>query len=197
VVQRLILFPTTSSALSERCGKCLICFFAPEIERRKSAGLLPENFRLAKAQVMFHEGRPNETRLNDEVRISLIVKAPRAVQKGDIILASEIERIEHFELDSAESDAGHFTAVLLNDNWHLLFDFRRNKGKASVLVKRAEEFCATAEHALSQNFFGPYVDNLFSACELWQKLVLLPQRPKAAASRGKAPSIRELTAGVN
>jgi len=60
-------------------------FFTPEIERRKSASLLTEPFRVLKAQVMFFEGRPNEVRLNDEVRISLLVKAPRAVQRGDSI----------------------------------------------------------------------------------------------------------------
>jgi hypothetical protein len=33
-------------------------FFAPEIERRQVAGLLPNPFELQKAQVLFVEGRP-------------------------------------------------------------------------------------------------------------------------------------------
>jgi hypothetical protein len=159
-------------------------FFTPEIERRKAAGLLAEPFSLSKAQVMFLEGRPNEVRLNDEVKISLIVKLPRAVQKGDAIDGAEIEHIEGFELDSADRDAGHFTTVLMNGNWLLLFAFRRNKGKASILVKRAEEFCATAEHALSQNYFGPYVDNLFSACELLAKARLITAAAESSGIKG-------------
>jgi hypothetical protein len=159
-------------------------FFTPEIERRRAAGLLAEPFRVTKAQVLFLEGRPNEVRINDEVRISLIVKAPRALQRGDSIDGSEIEHIEGFELDSTDSDAGHFTAVFMNDNWLMVFDFRRNKGKASILVKSAEEFCATAEHALSQDFFGPYVDNLFSACELLAKARLITAAAESSGIKG-------------
>jgi HEPN domain-containing protein len=148
-------------------------YVEPEIERRRSGRLLTEPFILARAQVLFFEGRSPEVRLNDEVKIALLVRAPRAVQKGEAVSLSEIEHIEGSELDLADSDAGHFTAVLLNNNWLMFFDFRRNKRKASALVKRAEEFCAMAEHALSERFAGPWVDNLYSACELLAKARLI------------------------
>jgi hypothetical protein len=158
-------------------------FFAPEIERRQSAGLLPRPFEVQKAQVLFVEGRPPEVRLNDEVTIRLIIEASGAQQPGDVIGDGEIENIEAFELELADSDAGHFTILPWKGEWRMLFDFRKNKGKAANLVKRAEEFLTVSEHAFAQNLFGPYIDNLFSACELLAKARLIT----AAAV---APSIK-------
>jgi uncharacterized protein (UPF0332 family) len=148
-------------------------FFDPEIRRRQAAGLLPIPFTVHKAQVIFVEGQPPKVRLNDEVTISLIVRTPRAVQRGDTINESEIENIEGFELELADSNAGHFTILPFNGGWRMLFDFRRNKGTAANLVRRAEEFLNVAEHAFSQKLYAPYVDNLFSACELLAKAHLI------------------------
>jgi hypothetical protein len=158
-------------------------FFTPEIERRQAAGLLPDPFKLAKAQVLFVEGRPPEVRLNDEVTISLIVEASRTLQPGDVISHEEIGNIGAFELELADSDAGHFTILSWKDERLMLCDFRRNRGKAANLVKRAQEFLMVSEHAFAQKLFGPYIDNLFSACELLAKARLIT----AAAA---APSIK-------
>jgi hypothetical protein len=142
-------------------------FFAPEIERRQVAGLLPNPFELQKAQVLFVEGRPPEVRLNDEVTIRLIIEAPRAQQPGDVIDDGEIENIEAFELELADSDAGHFTILPWKGEWRMLFDFRKNKGKAAKLVKRAEEFLTVSEYAFAQKLFGPTCSVLASC---WPKL---------------------------
>jgi hypothetical protein len=93
---------------------------APEIERRQAAGLLPNPLELQKAQVLFVEGRPPEVRLNDEVTISLMVEAAGALQPGDAIGYKEIKNVVAFELELADSDAGHFTIVSWNDEWRML-----------------------------------------------------------------------------
>jgi hypothetical protein len=159
-------------------------FFDPEIERRQAAGLLPKPFELQKAQVLFVEGQPPHVRLNDEVTISLIIKAPRALQPGDVVNDGEIENIEAFELELVHSDAGHFTVLASKGGWRMLFDFRRNQGKAANLVKRAEEFLTVSEHAYAQELFGPYIDNLFSACELLAKARLITAAAEAHSIKG-------------
>jgi uncharacterized protein (UPF0332 family) len=143
-------------------------FVDPEAKRRGF------EFPIIKAQVLFFEDRPPEVRLNDEVKISLLIRAPRAVEKGEAVSVSEIEQhYEGSELDVTDADAGHFTAVAINGKWLMTFDFRPNKLTAAKLVKRAGEFCVSAEHALSQQHFGPAIDNLYSACELAAKARLI------------------------
>jgi hypothetical protein len=168
-------------------------FFTPEIERRQAAGLLPKPFELQKAQVLFVEGRPPEVRLNDEVTISLLVEVPRARQPGDAISHEEIKNIGAFELELADSDAGHFTILSWKAEWLILFDFRRNKGNAANLVKRAEEFLTVSEHAFAQKLFGPYIDNLFSACELLAKARLITTAGAATSDKSHG----SIKSGIN
>jgi hypothetical protein len=168
-------------------------FFTPEIERRQAAGLLPNPLELQKAQVLFMEGRPPEVRLNDEVTISLMVEAAGALQPGDAISYKEIKNIVAFELELADSDAGHFTILSWDDEWRMLFDFRRNKGNAANLVKRAEEFLTVSEYAFAQKLFGAYIDTLFSACELLAKARLIT----AAAVPPSIKTHPPIKAGIN
>jgi HEPN domain-containing protein len=168
-------------------------YVEPEIKRRQSSRSLPDQFSVVKAQVLFFEGKQPEVRLNDEVKISLVIKAARAIQAGEAISLSEIKHIEASELDLLDADAGQFTAIAFNDQWLIFFDFRQNKLKASNLVERAEQFCASAEHALGQEHFGPAIDNLFSACELAAKA-----RPIASAMvRSDAKSHGSIHSGIN
>jgi hypothetical protein len=76
-------------------------------------------------------------------------KAPRAILAGEAISPSEIQHIEVSELDLPDADARHFTAIVFNKQRLIFFDFRQNKLKASDLVERAEQFCASAKHAKS------------------------------------------------
>jgi uncharacterized protein (UPF0332 family) len=162
-------------------------YVEPEVKRR----LFPH--AVIKAQVVFFEGKSPEVRLNDEVKISLIVRAPRAIQKGEAISLSEIEQIETSELDVADADAGHFTAVAVKDKWLMTFDFRQNKLTAAKLVKKADEFCTIAEHALFQEHFGPAIDNLFSACELAARARLIT----SAMVRSDAKKHGTIHSGIN
>ncbi|MGJ4911091.1 HEPN domain-containing protein [Bradyrhizobium oligotrophicum] len=148
-------------------------YVEPELKRRQLIDSLPDPFTVVAAQVLFFEGRSPEVRLNDEVKISLAVKVPRELKEGEVIPLHEIQHIESAELDLADADAGHFTVMLFNNEWRMFFDFRRNKLTASNLIKRSEQFCDTAAYALSQSYFGPAIDNLFSACELVAKARLI------------------------
>jgi uncharacterized protein (UPF0332 family) len=169
-------------------------FVEPEVKRRQLTGSLPDPFTVVKAQVLFFEGRPPEVKLDKEIAFSVRAREPRAFHDDEPISLSEIEQyIDAIELDIGDADAGHFTAILLNDHWLMLFDFQRNKLKGANLVERSEQFCASAEDALARQHFGPAIENLFSACELAAKARLIT----SAAMNSEVKTHGTIRSGIN
>jgi hypothetical protein len=121
--------------------------------------LLPNPLELQKAQVLFVEGRPPEVRLNDEATISVMVEVEDALQPRDAIGYKEIKNIAAFELELAASDAGHFTIVSWNDEWRLLFDFRRNSLSPVSAVSIASN-CKFACSMIATTAAMPTLDNV-------------------------------------
>jgi hypothetical protein len=170
-------------------------FIGPEIDRRVAAGLLTTQFKLEKAQVIFDGDKSPQVRLNDEVRGSMLVKLSKPVEIGDPIGVADITEVDRWELDIAEADCGHFTVIRwADDNWQILSDFQKNKRKGADLVSLAEQFLGTAEFAFSKGFSGPYIDNLFSSCELLAKARLMTD---AAEAEDNIDSHRTIHSKIN
>jgi HEPN domain-containing protein len=148
-------------------------WFEPEIRRRQESGAAPKPFPLHAAQVILYaDTRPHQIRLNEEVQALGEMKLKDGVSKlkGEPVYLSEIEEIPSIRLpDSEDPNCGHFTLFLLGGRWYGSFDFRYNRGKAVEFLAAAEEFLATASHALSKGNNRAAVDNLFSAAELAAK----------------------------
>ena len=149
----------------------------PEIDRRRAARALPESFALHAAQLICSaDGEPNKVRLNDEVQaVALIRKKPGvAKEKGDTIYLDEIEGVETIVLPETEDpNCGHATLVRLGDTWHVVFDFRYNRGRSLELVGRARRFLDAARHANECAAWSVLAYNLFTAMELAAKAELL------------------------
>jgi HEPN domain-containing protein len=146
----------------------------PEIERRRAAGTVREDFALAAAQVIFDpEADEIEVRLNDEVKAAVLVEAKRDVAKGEEITADEIAAYKDIILTEDDPNAGHITIVPHQEHWGLAFDFRRNAAHIGAHVDRARQFLDTAAWARQEGKVGPFVDNLFSATELMAKGLLI------------------------
>lgn len=156
----------------------------PEIKRRQEVGLLPKDFTLRYAQVVFYPPPPPKTvvRLNEEVQMLLKVKPKDGVsiKLGAKISFDDVEDIESIRLPEKESDAAHITIVNTSKGWHLTFDARYNKSKVRRHLEAAKEFIASAKVACEKKYWGPFVDNAFSAAELLAKgdLMLLPAYKK-------------------
>jgi HEPN domain-containing protein len=157
-------------------------WFEPEIRRRQADHGAPAPFPLRAAQVLlFSDGRPRVVRLNEEVQAVAKVKLKEGVREqkgpGDPLLASEIEELQLTGLPASEDpNCGHFTIVLLQDQWCGAFDFRYNRGDAARLLEVSGEFLATAVEALAAGRRRAAVDNLFSAAELAAKayVIMMP-----------------------
>jgi HEPN domain-containing protein len=148
-------------------------WITPEVKRRAAAGQITLPINLRFAQVLFQPGEAPKVRLNKEVRGSMQVKPAKPFKAGDPVYSSDIEAIERFELEPSEADSGHFTVFRQNNQWVMVFDFQTNKGKATDLVRLAQDFLDTAKFAASNGKSGPFIDNLFSCCELLAKARLI------------------------
>jgi hypothetical protein len=158
-------------------------WFRPEIERRQTVGTLPAAFSLYMAQALFPSDGKLRVLLNDEVEGEGHLRAPRTIQKGEPLYASDLQFMERFELPDGLLDSGHFTIVRAGEGWHMFFNFLSGRAKANDMLVLAGEFLETALSAKNRGHGGPAVDNLFSACELVSKAELILHRNPAASSR--------------
>lgn len=145
----------------------------PEVERRQSLGLLPEDFRLRAAQVILNVGAAPEVRLDEEVRAKAKIKPARPIEAGDIVRAVDVDEYVAVELTDVDPDAGHVTVLRHQDGWSITFDFRYNAARVALVLDASREFLACAQFALAAGHERAATDNLFSAVELMAKADLL------------------------
>ena len=160
-------------------------WFTPELERRRAAGLIGDNFVLWIAQAIFPEEGENKIRLNEEVRGVMWVKAQRSIEKGEQVLLDDLADIRSFELEDDELNHGHFTVIRRGpeNGWMLAFNALAGRAKAGNFVRLASEFFETSIQAKNSARSGPCLDNLFSCCELLAKAELIMQRSQAVKSK--------------
>lgn len=157
-------------------------WITPEYERRKAEGKVSGNFRLMTAQVLFSDEGPPIVRFNEEVRGLIQARAARNIAKGDPVTTEDVADYVGMELLKEDRDYGHFTLIQHHEKWVMLFDFSRNKAHASDLVALASQFINVAEYCLKAKYLGPFLDNLFSACELLAKARLVTVILKKSSS---------------
>jgi hypothetical protein len=152
-------------------------FAIPEIRRRQTDKLLPDPFELKAFQIVFFaDDRKPEIRLNSEVKAKVEIKLKDGVSKqpGEIIYDSEVEGIEEFSLTEAEDpDIGHATIIRTGEKVFLAFDFIYNKGLSATHIAKGDQFLRTAESAYKNQDASAFIDNLFSAAELYARAILL------------------------
>jgi HEPN domain-containing protein len=149
----------------------------PEIEKRQNENLISKPFKLNAAQVIFFpDGRKPQILLNREIKAIANVKLRKGVkkEKGDLIYENEIEGIHSIRIpEDVDPDSGHITVIKLMDNWILSFDFIYNKEFSKKHIENGNQFLDLAKIALSKKYWGAFIDNLFSAAELFVKALLL------------------------
>jgi uncharacterized protein (UPF0332 family) len=171
--------PISKKPMCENTFKQIMdIWITPEIIRRQQSGSIPRPYDLRAAQVIFHvDGRPNEIRLNKEVRSIVKVKLKDGTakkNKGDSVYAHEIESYESFRLsDNEDQNCGHITLHRIGDKWTIAFDCIYNKGIAAEHLSAARQFITAAQQALTPNSMRVFVDTCFSAAELTAKALLL------------------------
>jgi hypothetical protein len=157
--------------------------FEPELEKRKSSGAISSEFSLFMAQALYPPEGPNRILFNEEVKGDGLLRAPRAVNKGDPVTFQDLAHLEKYELPDELLDCGHFTIIRCDEGWKMFFNFLSGRSKAKDMLELAQEFLQAAEKSAGENHAGPAVDNLFSASELISKAELILHRSRAVTSK--------------
>ena len=151
-------------------SQALELWITPEIEKRQKDGTLENDFVLSGAQVLFNlkSGKP-QVRLNEEIKADLIGTAKREIQPGESApIESMLQDIHNLRLtEHDDPDVGHLTLFLFQDKWHIFFDFRYNKSKIKKIFDAGKEFFGVAKLTLEKSMYRAFVDNLYSAVELF------------------------------
>lgn len=157
-------------------------WFDPEYERRVAAGSTKAGMVVMAAQAVFakHE---TITRFNNEIRGEALIRAGRAIQKGEQARWEDFAGMQIFELVPDEVDYGHVTIFRVGDDWRCFFNFLQGRSRADALAVRAENFLRSARGARENGWHDVAVDNLFSACELLAKANLIVHMLKGAESK--------------
>ena len=148
-------------------NQVLSIWVKPDIELRKSAGTLPSNFALSRAQVILYPDGKYVVRLNDEVKALAKIRAARKFEAGEVYQIPSIDDIEDVDLSPDDSpDASHVTLFFQGRVGRIFFDFRRNRGLAKERYQAALQFLEAAEFCVNKMLLRPFIDCLFSAAEL-------------------------------
>ena len=146
----------------------------PEVERRREAGNLPDDFVLTAVQVIMNlDADAPEVRFNEEVKAVAQGRATRAIEEGEDVTEADLEGIEDIMLTDQDPNAGHLTMMFFKGHWLIAFDFRYNATRVAGTLGAAREFLDAATYALEQQHMRSFADNLFSASELMAKGILL------------------------
>jgi uncharacterized protein (UPF0332 family) len=148
-------------------------YIDPEIERRKQAGSLSDDFAPYAVQVIMNHDGPIEVRFNSEVSAYVVGTFAKPFSDGDEVSISDLETITDIELTDRDPNAGHVTLLIHNESWVGRFDFRYNASRSRDHLSTARQFLDAASVSLAKGHLRPMLDNLFSATELMAKGVLL------------------------
>jgi len=175
-------------------GQFMELFVFPSIEERQAKGELKKPLNLYAAQIIFFpDGSKPIIRVNEEVRAIGKVYLKEGVSKkaGDPILYSDIEGLEKIKLTEEDfADCGHATFMKFNYTWTIAFDFLYNKYLSNKHIDTAVEFYEVGYVAQKKQLWSAFVDNLFSACELAAKAILLAMPDKKFREKTTHPIIK-------
>lgn len=160
--------------------QALQIWIAPELERRREAGLLPSDFVLRAAQIVMNVDAPTKVRLNAEVKLVVEVRPlhNRAIEVGDSILVEDVESIEGFHLTTDDPNAGHLSIVWLPGQVFIGWNFSYNATRNRARVANARQFLDAGRYALERGNLNAFVENALAGVEALAKarLMMLPDR---------------------
>ncbi|WCK21763.1 hypothetical protein [Agrobacterium tumefaciens] len=148
-------------------------WFQPELERRKTAGRVGDDFRIRAAQALFPSGGGAIVRFNEEVHGVAHLKTTRPVEKGGEVYESDLDGLVQFDLLEEDLDHGHFTMLKGQNGWGVAFNFLTRRAFCLQLVQSARGHLDAARFLADRETIAPSIDNLFSACELASKAHLI------------------------
>jgi hypothetical protein len=149
----------------------------PEIIRREQAGEWQGGAFVYRFQVQFFDDGNIQTRLNEEVKGILTVKAAGPIEAGQEITTDDFTEIRDYRLPDEYAHHPHVTAFAHNSEWFLSFQLGGRDPRRHEFLAVGREFLAAARDALGAGRLRAFLDNAHSAVELFAKAELLSCAP--------------------
>ena len=161
--------------LDDEAGKRLVqqifeIWINPEIERRRTKVTTDDDSSVYAAQIIFDSELGKQIiRINDEVRVHIIGHAREGTHVGK---QYELEKMIHDITSLRLSDkddpyAVHISMIQFNKHWYVALDGRPNRRRIKEFYVAGKEFLDAATIDFQTNFYRVFVDNLYSAVELF------------------------------
>lgn len=146
----------------------------PEIERRRSAGMVSEGYKPWAVQVLMDPAAPTQVRFDHEVN-GVFRLAPDSDASDDELISPlnfhEIaDSVVAFELGEDDSpNAGHITLLRHREGFYITFDLNYNTERIADHVQVAREYLDVAKLSFDKGLLRGFTSNLYHAVELLAK----------------------------
>ena len=128
--------------------------------------------------------------INDEARLIGLGRAKRDLVEGEHVSAEDIEHLEGLYPEAVGPNSGWICFARVGDQEIASFNFHYNRQKSLDLIKRAEQFLATARLAASSGHMEAAIDNAHSAAELTVQAQMLTQSNEARGHEDRRSWLR-------
>ncbi len=142
-----------------------LLWITPEIQKRKDEGKLPQNFILEKAQVLFCLGSSPIIRLNEEVKVKILVKVNRNIKKGELVYAKDISDVAEIKNVDEEQEFAFLILVKIAGKVFMAFNFKHDISQSKGYLDIGISFLDSARGELTKNNMRQMVELLFISAE--------------------------------
>jgi uncharacterized protein (UPF0332 family) len=150
----------------------------PEIKRRIDKGILSQDYKFEKAQVIFCLGNAPIIRLGNEVKVQLLVRVNRSISKGEKVYESDVSEIAELKNIPEEEDFAFLIVIRLGNMWHMAFNFEHSEAKSKGFLSIGETFLDSAKNEHKKGNIRQAIELLLIAGEnlIKSRLYLLPEQ---------------------
>ena len=156
-------YKLTQEDLQRTFQQIVDLWIIPEIRKRQQKGWKEENVTVA--QIILIPDRKPLVRLNNQVKLTLKVKANRDVKKGDPIYSTDFSEVEDIIYEKIKN-AACVVLIFLRDRWIVKFDFRYYMDTAKEHIAAAREFYESARDNFDRKRFRPFYEDCWAVAEL-------------------------------
>lgn len=113
--------------------------------------------------------------INDDARLIGLARAKRNLLSGEQVTTDDIEHLQYLYPEEVGPNSGWICFARVGDQELASFNFHYNRQKSLDLVKRAEQFLASARLATASGLMEAAIDNAHSAAELTVQAQMMTQ----------------------
>jgi len=150
-------------------------FGYPEVIRRIKENSDRTSFPLRNIHIMmFSDETKNRIFLNDEVKIKARVKSTRKLSPKEEVRVGDIDKILSLHpQEKVDKNAANILLMKLKTKWYFAADLIYDRDKVGKRFELSNDFFKIGSTAFDNEYWGPFIDTLYSVTELSIQSILL------------------------